>query len=159
MANETTQSNKRDSRDASREEALDGRQQQEQDQAQAQENQQGEREEEEQGQTQRRELDQRRNGRDGNRQLALARSRPEPGEVFDPRAAMRLGLLRLARNWKDQGSTYQAIHAYTEVVVRYPQSGAADAAVEELLGMADKLAQQGRYYAALNIFNRLEQLC
>jgi hypothetical protein len=44
------------------------------------------------------------------------------------------------------------------VLVRYPQTGAANAAVEELLAMADMLARQGRYYAALNIFNKLEQL-
>ena len=88
-----------------------------------------------------------------------ARRRVVPGEVFDARRAIPVGLLRLARSWSDAGSTYQAIHAYTEVVVRYPQTGAADAAVEELLTMANRLAPQGRYYAALNIFNRLEQLC
>jgi hypothetical protein len=81
------------------------------------------------------------------------------GEAFNPRRAIRVGLVRLARNWSDTGSIYQAIHAYTEVVIRYPQTGAAEAAVEELLVLADKLAQQGRYYAALNIFNKLEQLC
>ena len=81
-----------------------------------------------------------------------------PGAVFDPRGAIRVGLLRLARNWKDSGSIYQAIHAYTEVLVRYPGTGAANVAVEELLGMAESLARQGRHYAALNIFNKLEQL-
>jgi tetratricopeptide (TPR) repeat protein len=88
-----------------------------------------------------------------------ARHRVVSGEVFNPRRAIRVGLLRLARNWSDTGSIYQAIHAYTEVVIRYPQTGAAEAAVEELLVLADKLARQGRYYAALNIFNKLEQLC
>ncbi len=88
-----------------------------------------------------------------------ARRRAVAGEVFDARRAIPVGLLRLARSWSDAGSTYQAIHAYTEVLVRYPQTGAAEAAVEELLIMANRLAQQGRYYAALNIFNKLEQLC
>ena len=45
------------------------------------------------------------------------------------------------------------------MLIRYPQTGAAEAATEELLLLAEKLAQQGRYYAALNIFNKLEQLC
>jgi hypothetical protein len=81
------------------------------------------------------------------------------GEIFHPRHAIPVGLLRLARNWSDTGSVYQAIHAYTEVIMRYPQTGAAEAAIEELLVLADKLAQQGRYYAALNIFNKLEELC
>ena len=105
-------------------------------------------------------------GRSPNRQLARAPDRRPParprvvhGEVFDPRRAIPVGLLRLARNWSDTGSIYQAIHAYTEVLIRYPQTGAAEAAVEELLVLADRLARQGRYYAALNIFNKLEQLC
>ena len=83
---------------------------------------------------------------------------PSAGVEFDPGRAIRVGLLRLARNWRESGSTYQAIHAYTEVLIRYPQTGAANAAVEELLVMADNLTRQGRYYAALNIFNKLEQL-
>jgi hypothetical protein len=87
------------------------------------------------------------------------RHRVVSGEVFNPRRAIQVGLLRLARNWSDTGSIYQAIHAYTEVLIRYPQTGVAEAATEELLMLADKLAQQGRYYAALNIFNKLEQLC
>jgi tetratricopeptide (TPR) repeat protein len=82
-----------------------------------------------------------------------------PDEVFDPKPAIRVGLLRLARHWSDTGRIYQAIHAYTEVLRRYPGTGAAEAAAEELLIMADKLAYQGRFYAALNIFNKLEQLC
>jgi len=87
-----------------------------------------------------------------------ARSRMAHGEVFDPRRAIPLGLVRLARNWSEAGSVYQAIHAYTEVLVRYPQTGAAEAAAEELLILAERLARQGRHYAALNIFNKLEQL-
>jgi len=105
-------------------------------------------------------------GRSPNRQLAHAPHRRPParhrvvsGDVFDPRRAIPVGLLRLARNWSDAGSIYQAIHAYFEVLIRYPGTQAAEAAVEELLTLAERLAQQGRYYAALNIFNKLEQLC
>ena len=89
---------------------------------------------------------------------APARPRVVSGEVFTPRRAIPVGLLRLARSWSDTGSVHQAIHAYTEVLVRYPETGASEAAVEELLVLADRLTQQGRYYAALNIFNKLEQL-
>lgn len=88
-----------------------------------------------------------------------ARNRVAHGEVFNPRRAIPIGLLRLARSWSDTGAVYQAIHAYTEVLIRYPQTGAAEAAAEELLILAERLAQQGRYYAALNIFNKLELLC
>ena|SRR5690349_11778228 len=108
------------------------------------------------------------NGNDStaNRQMVRApdrrppaRSRVAHGEVFNPRRAIPIGLLRLARTWSDTGAVYQAIHAYTEVLVRYPETGAAEAAAEELLILAERLAQQGRYYAALNIFNKLEMLC
>jgi tetratricopeptide (TPR) repeat protein len=101
-----------------------------------------------------------------NRQMVRAPQRRSParnrvahGEVFNPRRAIPIGLLRLARTWSDTGAVYQAIHAYTEVLIRYPQTGASEAAAEELLILADRLAQQGRYYAALNIFNKLELLC
>ena len=106
-----------------------------------------------------------RNGRADQRQLArlprrraLARRRPAPGGVFDAHGAIRVGRLRLARTWRESGSIYQAIHAYTEVLVRYPDTGVASAAVEELMEMAESLAQQGRFYAALGIFNKLEEL-
>jgi tetratricopeptide (TPR) repeat protein len=104
--------------------------------------------------------------RPANRQLTRAPQRRPPtrnrvvhGEVFSPRTAIQLGLVRLARSWSEAGSIYQAIHAYTEVLIRYPETGAAEVAAEELLIMAERLAQQGRYYAALNIFNKLEELC
>jgi tetratricopeptide (TPR) repeat protein len=103
--------------------------------------------------------------RSSNRQMVRASDRRSPaqhrvvhGEIFDPRRAVPVGLLRLARSWSDTGSVYQAIHAYTEVLIRYPRTGASEAAAEELLILAERLAQQGRYYAALNIFNKLEQL-
>jgi hypothetical protein len=79
--------------------------------------------------------------------------------VFNPKTAIQIGLVRLARSWSDAGSIYQAIHAYTEVLIRYPGTAAAEVAAEELLMLAERLAQQGRFYAALNIFNKLEQLC
>lgn len=104
-------------------------------------------------------------GRSSNGQMVRSDERRPParrrvvhGEVFDPRTAIQVGLVRLARNWSDAGRIYQAIHAYTEVLIRYPGTGAAEAAAEELLILADRLAHQGRYYAALNIFNKLEQL-
>ena len=104
-------------------------------------------------------------GRVPDRQADRALERQSPtrdrvvsGAVFDPRRDIPVGLLRLARSWSETGSTYQSIHAYTEVLIRYPQTGAADAAVEELLLLADRLAKEGRYYAALNIFNKVEEL-
>ena len=37
-------------------------------------------------------------------------------------------------------------------------TGVASAAVEELMALAEGLEQQGKLYAALDIFNKLEQL-
>ena len=95
---------------------------------------------------------------DGRQPARTAGRRTAIGEVFDPRGATSVALLRLARNWHNAGSIYQAIHAYTQVLIRYPDTGAAHAAVEELLEVAENLEQQGRFHAALNIFNQLEQL-
>ena len=95
---------------------------------------------------------------DGRQPSPAGRRRAEMGEVFDPRTATGVALVRLARNWHRAGSTYQAIHAYTQVLIRYPGTGAASLAVEELLELAETLEQQGRFHAALNIFNQLEQL-
>jgi hypothetical protein len=81
-----------------------------------------------------------------------------PGQVFDPRGAIRVERLRVARYWREAGSTYRAIYALTELPARYPGAGAANAATEELLEMAETLAQQGKFYAALNIFDKLEEL-
>ena len=44
------------------------------------------------------------------------------------------------------------------MLVRYPDTGVASAAVEELMAMAEDLEQQGKFYAALDIFNKLERL-
>ena len=95
---------------------------------------------------------------DGRQSSRPAPRRAAVGEVFDPRGATGVALVRLARNWHRAGSTYQAIHAYTQVLIRYPGTGAASLAVEELLELAETLEQQGRFHAALNIFNQLEQL-
>lgn len=84
--------------------------------------------------------------------------RREPSEVFDPRAATRVGLLRLGQHCQESGSTYGAIYAYTKVLERYPGRGAASAAVEELVSMANELMDQQKFYTALHIFDLLEEL-
>jgi len=87
-----------------------------------------------------------------------AARRREPSEVFDPRAATRVGLLRLGQQCQESGSVYGAIYAYTKVLERYPGRGAASAAVEELVSMANDLMDQQKFYTALHIFDLLEEL-
>jgi hypothetical protein len=77
---------------------------------------------------------------------------------YDPQGAARAGLLRLATDWKEAGSAYQAMHAYMEVLTRYPQTGAAAAATEGLVDLANTLQKQGRFYAALNIYDKLDAM-
>jgi TolA-binding protein len=72
--------------------------------------------------------------------------------------AIRAGHLRLARSWAENGSVYAAISAYMDIVHRYPGSGAARAATEGLLELAESLEGNGMYYTAQNIFRQLEQV-
>jgi hypothetical protein len=83
-----------------------------------------------------------------------------PGEqaYIDAHRAIRVGFLQLARNWADEGHVYSAINTYKMVLKRYPCSGVAAAAVEELLDLACRLEDCGMYYTALNIFNTMEEL-
>lgn len=97
-------------------------------------------------------------GSDDGRSTQAGRRPVEYGEMFNPSAAIRVERLRLARRWRDAGLVYSAIYAYTQVLERYPCTGAARAAAEELLDLAKELADEDKYYTALNIFNRLEEL-
>ena len=91
-----------------------------------------------------------------------ARERDEQGSgrpsyKFDAAAAARVGLLNLANTMRDYGAIYQAINAYERILIRYPETGAADVATEELVNLAGRLQKEGKIYTALNIFNKLEQ--
>lgn len=81
----------------------------------------------------------------------------EPSEVFDPVSATRLATLRLARNWRFGGNTYGAMHAYERILAKYGGTPAAHAAAEELIAMAGELEREGKFYTALNIFNKVEE--
>ena len=84
------------------------------------------------------------------------RQSQRPTYYYDPQAAARTGLLQLATAWRDAGSTYQAMHAYMEILNRYPQTGTAAAATEGLVELATNLEKQGMFYAALSIYEKLE---
>jgi len=93
-----------------------------------------------------------------NGQAVMTRQRSVPGRAFNPMGAIRAGHLRLARSWAETGSVYAAIAAYMDIVNRYPGSGAARAATEGLLELAQTLEGNGMYYTAQNIFRQLEQV-
>ena len=77
------------------------------------------------------------------------------GYHFDAIAASRAELIRLAATWSDAGAPFQAIRIYTQVLERYPNSGAAVAAVDGLLNLARRLQQQGMYFTAAGILEKL----
>lgn len=84
-------------------------------------------------------------------------ARLAPGTyAFSPQGAAQAGLVRLARDWVETGSLYQAIPAYFEILTSYPGTGAAAAATEGLVDLAERLKEQGRFYTALSIFRKLE---
>lgn len=104
----------------------------------------------EQGQQRQEEQARQANGREEPREL-------EPTEVFDPLSATRLATLRLARSWRYGGKTYAAMHAYERILDKYGGTPAANAAAEELIAMAGELEREGKFYTALNIFNKIEE--
>ena len=87
------------------------------------------------------------------------RTTPVPAHRgFDPSRAAQAGLLNLAWRWQEAGSPIRAIHAYMELLCRYPDSAGADAAVADLVALSDKLTQQGQFHTALAIYDQLEAL-
>lgn len=81
----------------------------------------------------------------------------EPTEVFEPVSAARVATLRLARNWRLGGNTYAAMHAYERILAKYGGTPAANSAAEELIAMAGDLEREGKFYTALNIYNKVEE--
>ena len=75
----------------------------------------------------------------------------------NPQFAARAGLLRMARQWRDTGSTHQAIQAYKEILTNYPGSQVATAATQELIELAQMMEDQGQFHSALEVFKMLEQ--
>jgi hypothetical protein len=77
---------------------------------------------------------------------------------FDPVRAAQTGLLNLAWSWQEAGAPIRAINAYLQVLLRYPDTPAAAAAVADLVELSDKLAGAGQFHTALVIYDHLEQL-
>lgn len=79
-----------------------------------------------------------------------------PRYPFSLEGLVRVGRLRLARRWMEAGEIYQAIQAYIDILECCAGTHAADAAVEELLDLAQHLQAEGQFYAALGILKRIE---
>jgi tetratricopeptide (TPR) repeat protein len=91
------------------------------------------------------------------REVMRRRSSGRTNYHYDAIAATRAGLIRLASSWSEAGAPFQAIRIYTQVLDRYPNSGAAVAAAEELLALAERLQEQGMYFTAAGILDKLYQ--
>ena len=93
------------------------------------------------------------------RRTALAACPPAPSRhPFDRMAATQAGLLKLAWKWQEAGAPIRAIHAYIELLTRYPDTPGADAAVADLVELSDILVEQGQFHTALAIYDHLEEL-
>jgi hypothetical protein len=68
------------------------------------------------------------------------------------------GLLSLAWRWQEAGAPIRAINAYVELLTRYPDTAAAAAAVQDLVALSEKLADEGQFHTALVIYDHLEEL-
>ena len=87
------------------------------------------------------------------------RSAPRrPRQAFDPQAYAQAGMVNLAWAWSQSGSPIRAIHTYMQVLSRYPGTPAADAAVADLVAIADLLAEQGQFHTALSIYDKMDEL-
>jgi hypothetical protein len=86
--------------------------------------------------------------RDARQSIA---ERPKAESAMEPRQ-------RRAEVEAVPAGTYSAISAYERVLVLYPDTDAAAAAADGLLDLADTLAKQGKFYTALNIYDKLAQL-
>ena len=81
-----------------------------------------------------------------------------PLDPSNPAACAQAGLLSLAWRWQDAGAPIRAIHAYVELLTRYPDTPAAAAAVTDLVELSEKLVEEGQFHTALAIYDHLEQL-
>ena len=88
---------------------------------------------------------------------ATPRTMP-PLDPSNPAACAQAGLLSLAWRWQDAGAPIRAIHAYVELLTRYPDTPAAAAAVTDLVELSEKLVEEGQFHTALAIYDHLEQL-
>ena len=75
-----------------------------------------------------------------------------------PLTHAQAGLLNLAWSWQEAGAPIRAIHAYMELLARYPHTPAAAAAVTDLVELSEKLVEDGQFHTALAIYDRLEEL-
>ena len=77
---------------------------------------------------------------------------------FDACAYAQAGLLNLAWAWQESGAPIRAIHAYLNLLERYPDTPAAAAAIADLVQLSEKLTNEGRFHIALAIYDELECL-
>ena len=89
---------------------------------------------------------------------AAPRTSTRPPMPIDPARFAQTGLLNLAWSWQQAGSPIRAIHAYMQLLERYPGTPAAAAAVADLVEISGDLAQQGQFHTALAIYDHLEEL-
>jgi len=98
----------------------------------------------------------------GRRQLTTQSNSRAAGQLaleqLDPEQLTQAALLNIAWSFQQAGAPIRAIHTYLELLDRYPDTAAADAAVADLADLSGKLAQAGQFHMALGIYYQLEEM-
>lgn len=73
----------------------------------------------------------------------------------DVASAQRASMLRMGQNWQKLGKINQAIDTYLRIVQDNPGTSESEEAKAALIEIATGFEQEGRYYLAIDIYDRL----
>jgi outer membrane protein assembly factor BamD (BamD/ComL family) len=77
---------------------------------------------------------------------------------YDLGTVAHRGMLRMARNLREQGHVYQAIYILKEVLADYPNTPESRIAAQEYAALGEYMEGHGMPHTALSMYKWLEQL-
>ena len=80
-------------------------------------------------------------------------AKQEKEEGYTPLVLSRL--IRIAKDFENQGNVHQAIGLYTKILQEYPDSKEAEDARLALFNLAEKYLQEGNTYHALALYDKV----
>ncbi len=73
----------------------------------------------------------------------------------DITSTQRASMLRMGQNWQKLGKLNQAINTYLRIIQENPGTSESEEAKAALLEIAAGFEREGRYYLAIDIYDRL----
>jgi len=70
-------------------------------------------------------------------------------------SVQRASMLRMGQNWQKLGKINQAIDTYLRIIQDNPDTTESEEAKAALIEIAAGFEQEGRYYLAIDIYDRL----